>query len=185
MSKTIQWVAGIIIVLALVTYTNYNSLVTGDEQATTSFAQIETQLQRRFDLIPNLVNAVKGNMAQETEIFGAISEARTKYANATSSDDKVAAANQVEGTLGRLLAIMENYPNLRSSEAVQNLMTQLEGTENRISVSRQDYNQSVQNYNLKVRRFPSSIFAKIFGFDLRTKFEATEGAEKVPEVKLK
>ena len=148
------------------------------------WAQVEAQYQRRFDLIPNLVESVKGVMSQEQEVFGAISEARTRYAGASTIDQKAGAAQQIESAFGRLLAIMENYPQLKSAENVQTLMIQLEGTENRISVERMRFNEAVRDINLKVKRFPSNVVAGIFGFNERVYFEAAEGAEAVPEVNL-
>jgi LemA protein len=123
-------------------------------------------------------------MVQEQEVFGAISEARTKYSGAATVDEKAGAAQQVESAFGRLLAIMENYPQLKSAENVQTLMVQLEGTENRIGTERMRFNDAVRDVNLKVMRFPSSLIAKMFGFGERVYFEAAEGAEIAPEVNL-
>lgn len=170
--------------VGLLGWSNYNKLVTTDEVVSTNWAQVETQLQRRFDLIPNLVEATKGMMTQEQEVFGRIAEARENLAGAGTVNQRVEASGQLESALSRLLVVMENYPNLRSSEAVQNLMTQLEGTENRVSVARQRFNEAVQEFNLKVRRVPSNIFAKIFGFDEKEKFESVEGASEAPVVDL-
>jgi len=163
---------------------SYNSLVTGREAVDTQWAQVESQYQRRFDLIPNLVESVKGVMEQEKEIFTALAEARTRYSGAQTPEQKVEAANQVESALGRLLVITENYPQLKSSEVMQTFMAQLEGTENRISVERQRYNEQVQSYNLQVKRFPGSIIASMFGFSPRTMFEAAAGAENAPKVEF-
>lgn len=162
----------------------YNGMVKANENITGQWAQVQTQYQRRFDLIPNLVNSVKGVMAQEQKIFGDLAEARSRYAGATSVDDKVKAANEVESSLGRLLVIMENYPQLGSSGTVMTLMAQLEGTENRISVERSRFNDAVKTYNTKVKRFPANVFSLLFGFDEKTYFESQPGAEKVPGVDL-
>jgi LemA protein len=145
---------------------------------------VETQYQRRFDLIPNLVESAKGVMKQEQAVFDAIAQARTQYSGATTPDQQAVAAGQVESALGRLLVITENYPQLKSSDTVQSLMTQLEGTENRVSVERMRYNQNVQDYNLKVMRFPSSIVASMFGFGQRQYFNDAAGSDQAPQVKF-
>ncbi len=178
---------GIIIVAVLIVlygFATYNSLVTLNVNADTQWKQVETQYQRRFDLIPNLVESVKGVMKQEQTVFTALAEARTHYAGAATPDAKARAAGEVESALGRLLVITENYPQLKSSDTVQTLMSQIEGTENRISVERSRFNQTVQAYNLKVMRIPSSIIASIFGFKTRAYFEAAKGAENAPQVKF-
>ncbi len=149
-----------------------------------AWAQIDTQLQRRFDLVPNLVETVKGVAKQEQTVFSNIADARSRYAGATTQDDKVAAANQYESALSRLLVITENYPQLQSSQAFRDLMTQLEGTENRIAISRKDYNDVVASWNARVARFPGVIVAKIFGFDAKEYFAAPETAKQNPEVKF-
>ncbi len=180
----------LIIILAIVAFVGfyawsaYNKFVTANENIENLWAQVETQYQRRFDLIPNLTNSVKGIFNQEQKVFGDLADARTRYSGATTVNDKVAAASQVEGALGRLLVVLENYPQLRSSEAVQNLMVQLEGTENRIAVERKRYNDSVRDYNLSVKTFPSKLFARLYGFSERTYFEAVEGSETAPRVEL-
>ena len=183
--KNLLWVVlGVVAILAVWVFSSYNGLVSSNEAVASQWAQVETQYQRRFDLIPNLVASVKGIMTQEQEIFTAIADARTKYSGATTPDQKAAAATQVESALGRLLVITENYPELKSSTNVQDLMTQLEGTENRISVERKRYNDMVQAYNLKTKQFPSSIAAMVFGFASHTYFEAAEGTEAPPAVDL-
>lgn len=184
MKKTIAIV--IIVVLAVVWYgfSTYNGLVTLSINADTQWQQVETNYQRRFDLIPNLVESVKGIMNQEQAVFTAIADARTRYSGAKTVDERAAAAGQVESSLARLLVITENYPQLKSSETVQTLMSQLEGTENRISVERMRFNESVRVYNLKVMRVPSSIIAGMTGFDERAYFEAAAGAENAPQVKF-
>jgi LemA protein len=184
MKKTLLIILGIVIVIGLYCFTTYNSLITLNVSADTQWKQVETLYQRRFDLIPNLVESVKGIMKQEQAVFTAIADARTKYSGAVTADEKVKAAGQVESALGRLLVITENYPQLKSSETVQTLMSQLEGSENRISVERMRFNDSVKAYNLKVMRVPSSIIASMFGFDERSYFEAVKGAENAPAVKF-
>ncbi len=157
-------------------------LVSQNEVVTTSWAQVENQLQRRFDLIPNLVNTVKGVAAQEQEVFTAIADARTRYSGATTPDERAAAAGQVESALGRLLVITENYPVLQSSQAFRDLMIQLEGTENRIATERMKYNDQVRILNTAVKRFPTMIFAGLFGIDERTYFEVSNEAQVNPTV---
>jgi LemA protein len=185
--KKSTWVSlGIVAVVVIWGVFGYNRFVTLGTAVDNQWAQVETQYQRRFDLIPNLVASVKGILTQEQKVFGDIADARTRYSGATTVNDKVAAANEIEGALGRLLVIMENYPQLRSSETVQTLMAQLEGTENRISVERGRFNDAVAiaTYNVRVKRFPSSILAKIFGYATRDYFQAAQGAETVPTVQL-
>lgn len=165
---------------------SYNGLVQLQNEAQTQQAQIETQLQRRFDLVPNLVSSVQGAMSQEQAVFKAIADARTRYAGAPSgTPEKIDAANQYESALSRLLVIMENYPQLRSIDRVQDLMVSLEGSENRISVARQRYNESVRDYNLRRRSFPTMIIAGIMGFQEMKLFEAQTGAENAPKVEFR
>lgn len=178
-------IIGIIVVVALVVlygFSTYNKLVTLNVAADTQWKQVETDYQRRFDLIPNLVESVKGIMKQEQAVFTAIADARTKYSGVSTPNERAVAAGQVESALGRLLVITENYPQLKSSDTVQTLMSQIEGTENRISVARMRYNTSVQAYNLKVMRIPSSIVASLTGFDEREYSNSTAGSENVPKV---
>lgn len=184
MKKT--WIIIIAIVVIVVAYiiASYNGLVTLGVAADTQWKQVETQYQRRFDLIPNVVESVKGVMKQEQSVFDSIAEARTRYSGATTANEKAIAANQVESALGRLLVITENYPQLKSSDTAQSLIVELEGTENRVSTERMRFNEAVQSYNLKVMRFPSSIIAGLFGFDAREYFNATKGAENAPAVKF-
>lgn len=160
----------------------YNSMVTMSEDVDAQWANVENVLQRRFDLIPNLVESVKGAMAQEQEVFGQIAEARARMAGATTIDEQVEASSALEGALGRLLVVMENYPELRSNENVTRLMDELAGTENRIAVERGRYNEAVRGYNTRIRRFPTNIVAGMMGFDQRTYFEATAGADEAPRV---
>lgn len=177
-------VGGILLLVVLPLIGMYNGLVDKETAVDNSFADLDTQLQRRHDLIPNLVNAVRGAMEQEEEVFGAIAEARTRYDNADGDDERVQAAEQESSALSRLLVVMENYPQLQSIQTVRDLQTQIEGTENRIAQSRRDYNGVVSDYNRTIRRFPRSIFAGIFGFERRDLFEADAGAEDAPTVDL-
>ena len=184
MKKSLLVIIAVLAVLVIWGFSSYNSLVTLNESVDAQWAKVETQYQRRFDLIPNLVNSVKGILTQEQKIFGDIAEARTRYSGATSANDKAAAASQVESAFGRLLVIMENYPQLQSSANVQDLMTQLEGTENRISVERTRFNDMVRDYNVSVKRFPRNVLAGLFGFGERAYFEAAKGSETAPTINL-
>jgi len=178
---------GIIVVLILIggfMWMSYNSFVSKNEAIDGQWAQVETQYQRRFDLIPNLVESVKGAQKQEQKVFGDIAEARTRYGAAQTVDQKAAAATQVESALGRLLVVLENYPQLTSTQTVQTLMVQLEGTENRISTERGRFNDLVRAYNVSVKTFPSSLVAGMFGFGEHQYFEAASGAENAPKVQL-
>lgn len=171
-------------VLILWSLSAYNSLINTKEMYTAQWSQVENQYQRRFDLIPNLVNLIRGAQKQELSVFGEIAEARTRYSGATTQAEKVQAASQVESALGRLLVITENYPELKSNASVQDAMVQLEGTENRVAVERQKYNEMIKSYNLQVKRFPGMIFARIFGFIEQPYFEAAAGAEVAPKIDL-
>jgi LemA protein len=177
-------VSVVIILIGVIIGSSYNGFVTLNEVADTQWAQVESQYQRRFDLIPNLVASVQGVMKQETAIFTALADARTRYSGATNSEQKAAAASQVEGTFGRLLAVMENYPQLKSADTVQSLMAEIAGTENRIAVERMRFNEAVLAYNLKVKTFPGSMFAGVFGFTARSTFESKEGSDVPPVVKF-
>jgi len=182
-----KYVLGIVIILAVVglsLISTYNSLIIKTQNIDGQWAQVETQYQRRFDLIPNLVNSVKGIFTQEQEVFGKIAEARQNYAGAKTVDEKTAAATQVESALGRLLVIVENYPQLQSNTAVLGLMDELSGTENRVSVERKRFNDIVKDYNTTIKRFPTNLIANMFSFDARAFFEAVEQAETAPKVEL-
>ena len=165
----------------------YNQIQTLDERVNQAQGQIETQLQRRADLIPNLVETVRGVAKQESTVFTSIAESRARLNGAVQSGDvrQMSEANQeLTRGIGRLLAIVENYPELRSSESFRALQDQLEGTENRIAVARQDYNAAVGEYNGFIRRFPYNLTAMVFGSGAREYFEAEPGAEQPPEVKF-
>lgn len=177
-------VLAVVAVLVVWGLSGYNSFVTLSEKADAGWSVVETQYQRRLDLIPNLVSSVRGIMTQEQEIFGKIAEARTAYGSASTPNAKAEAASQMETSLSRLLVVMENYPQLNSSQNVRDLMTQLEGTENRISVERIRFNEIVRDYNIKIKRFPSSLLASLTGFSERSYFEAVQGAESAPKVDL-
>lgn len=184
MKNTLVVLAGIVLVLALLVGGQYNSFVTQSNGVDGQWKQVEVQYQRRFDLIPNLLESAKGVQKQEQAVFGAIAEARTRYAGASSSDAKAQAAGQLESALGRLLVVMENYPELKSDQTVSKLMDELAGTENRISVERRRYNELVQSYNVKATTIPGNIVASIFGFKVKTYFEATAGSENAPKIQF-
>lgn len=184
MNKTLWIILGIAAVFVLWLWSGYNGLISGRESVTASWAQVETQYQRRVDLVPNLVSTVKGAADFEQETFTAITEARSRWQTAPSRNDRIAAAGEMESALSRLLVSVENYPQLQATQAFRDLMTQLEGTENRIGTARRDYNEAVRSYNLHVKRFPSNILAGIFGFDEEQFFEAAEGAENAPKVEF-
>jgi LemA protein len=161
---------------------SYNRFVTQEEAIKTQWAQVENQLQRRNDLIPNLVETVKGVAQQEKDVFGRIADSRAKLAGATTPEQRIEAANEQSAALARLLVVVENYPQLRSNEQFQRLMDSLEGTENRLAVERMRYNERIQEYNTARRRFPSNVTASIFGFKEYPLFNAPKEAEALPKV---
>lgn len=174
----------LIVVAAISLMGTYNNLVTKSQAIDGQWSQVQVQYQRRYDLIPNLVESVKGFMTQEKTIFDNLAKARQGYAGAQTTDQKAQAATQVESALGRLLVIMENYPQLKSNETVARLMDELSGTENRISVERRRFNELVQEYNTALIKFPTNIIAGMMGFSKRAYFEAATGAETAPKVNL-
>ncbi len=184
MKKTLLIIGIIIVLIVLYGWSSYNGLVTMREQATAQWQQVETSYQRRFDLIPNLVASTKGVLTQEQKVFSDIAEARTRYAGAQTVNDKATAATQVESAFGRLLVILENYPTLKSSDTVRDLMVEIAGTENRIGVERQRFNDNVRAYEVAIKRFPRSVVASMFGFEDMNYFEAQSGAENAPKVDL-
>ena len=173
-------VGGILLIIVLPLIGTYNSLVDKETRVDQTFADLDVQLQRRFDLIPNLVNAVQATLTQEQQVFRDIANARSRYAGTGDPEQKVEAANQLEGALSRLLVIVESYPQLRSTEAVQNFMTQLEGTENRVAQARREYNEAVTDYNRSIRRFPRNLIAGLFGFDKKPLFSAAPAERDAP-----
>jgi LemA protein len=179
---------GIIIVgaifVAMYVRATYNDLVGMQEQAKTAWAQVENQLQRRNDLIPNYVETLKGYAKQETTIFTAIADARARMAGARNPAETIAANNQLESALARLLVVVENYPVLKSSENFMRLQDELAGTENRIATERMRYNEVVRDYNVRIRRFPANLVAGAFNFAAMPLFEAPEAAKAVPQVKF-
>jgi LemA protein len=175
-------VLGVLALLGISLVGSYNSFVRLSQQVDSQFANLEARLQRRFDLIPNLVETVKGHMAHEQEVFSNIAEARARMAGARSVDERVEATNQLEGALSRLLVVMENYPQLKAQESVARLMDELAGTENRIAVERDNFNAVVQQYNTRIKSFPAVILANMFGYEPRAYFQADPGAQQAPRV---
>ena len=175
------------IVLMLIgwVWSSYNQLISQNQTVETAWSQVETQYQRRFYLVPNLVSATKGYLLQEQKVFGDIAEARTRYAGSLiGSEERVQATSQFEGALGRLLLVMENYPELKAVETFRALTDELAGTENRVLVARDRYNENVRIWNTIIKVFPKNIIAGMFGFQARDFFKADEGANKVPSVDL-
>lgn len=161
---------------------NYNTLVTTKEAVDQKWAQVDNQLQRRNDLIGSLVETVKGTAIQEQEVFGKIADARAQMSGAHSPDEKIAAGQQMDGALGRLLVVIENYPQLKSNEAFLGLMDELAGTENRLATERMRYNEQVQIYNVLVKRFPTNLYASVFHFVEAKYYQIPESARQVPKV---
>lgn len=192
-SKSTIIILAIVAIILVWGVSSYNSLVTEDETVNTEWANVQTQYQRRADLIPNLVNTVKGYAAHEKETLEGVIEARSKATQITVSADDLseenikkfqAAQGELQQALGKLLAITENYPDLKANENFRDLQAQLEGTENRITVERQKFNETVKVYNTSIRKFPTTIYAGWFGFEKKGYFEAQAGAEKAPEVQF-
>lgn len=189
---TIVLIAAVAIV-ALWGVGQYNGLVSQDETVSKAWSNVEAQYQRRADLIPNLVNTVKGYAEHEENTFKEVVEARAKATSIQIDPSNITpeqlqefqkAQGEIGSALGKLIAVSENYPELKANENFMELQTQLEGTENRIQKSRTEYNDAVQSYNVKVRRFPVNIIAGICGFSTKANFKAEEGADKAPEVKF-
>jgi LemA protein len=186
--KTGLIIVGIIIVVGLIPYaylkSTYNTLVTMDESVKAAWAQVENQLQRRADLIPNLVETVKGFATQEKEVFIKVTEARSRVAGAGTINEKIEANNQLSSALSRLLVVVERYPELKSNANFMRLQDELAGTENRIAVERRRFNEAVRVYNTEIRSFPTNIVAGMFGFEKATFFEVPKEAQEVPKVKF-
>ncbi|MEK4387247.1 LemA family protein [Solibacillus sp. FSL W7-1464] len=175
-------IVALIVIAAMLVVPKYNKLVTGEETVDAAWAQVENQLQRRFDLVPNLVNTVKGYAEHEEEIFTQIADARTQYGSANTVEETADANNELSSALSRLLVVIENYPNLKADAQFTRLMDELAGTENRLTVARKDYNDTVQQFNNDVRRFPGNLIAGMFSFDQKDYFEIKEGVEEAPAV---
>lgn len=172
----------ILVVIALLFIPKYNSLVTAEENVDSKWAQVENQLQRRFDLIPNLVESVKGYANHEQEVITSITEARAQMGSANSPQEQAVANDALTGALSRLLVVVENYPNLKADANFRQLMDELAGTENRLAVAREDYNNEVQQFNKHVKRFPGNLVAGMFGFEQKEYFKAAAGADKAPSI---
>ncbi|MDD2431274.1 MAG: LemA family protein [Firmicutes bacterium] len=177
-------IIGILVLVGISFVGGYNNLVTLNESVDAQWGQVENQLQARYDKIPNIVATVQGYASHEKEVFQSIADARSRLAGATTVDEQVAASNQVESALARLLVVVENYPNLKADAQFNQLIYELSGTENRIATERMRYNQAVQDYNSRVKRFPTVLLANMFGYGPRTYFEAAAGAEVAPQVQF-
>ena len=177
---------GVVAVVAAISFIGvYNGIVSKNERITAKWAQVENQLQRRNDLIPNLVNSVQGYAAHEKTVFEDVTKARSQWASANTLDGKVKAAAGMDSALARLIAVAENYPQLKADGTFLKLMDELSGTENRIAVERMRYNEAVMDFNVTVRRFPGNIIAGMFGYKPADQyFKAEEKAKSVPEVKF-
>ena len=195
MKRALPWIVvlGILAIIVLWVANAYNSFVAAEEEVESAWSQVENQYQRRADLVPNLVATVKGYAAHEQETLEGVIEARAKATQITidpehATAEQLAAFQAAQGelsqALGRLLAIAENYPDLKADKTFKTLMDQLEGTENRIAIARQLFNESARKYNTKIRRFPNNIIAGICGFEKKPYFEAEEGANKAPKVEF-
>ncbi len=180
--KSWMILVGVLVLVALWLGSVYNGLVTAHASVDNAWANVETQYQRRFDLVPNLVATVKGAAEFEQETFTAVTAARSQWQSAGTRDDRIEAAQGFESALSRLLVTVEAYPQLQATQAFKDLMVQLEGTENRIATARRDYNQEVMTYNVHVRTFPRNLIAGIFGFEPEQPFESADGAETAPTV---
>ena len=193
--KHIGWIIPVVIVVIIVMWGvgGYNGMVTLDEGVQNKWADVETQYQRRADLIPNLVNTVKGYAAHESETLENVVKARSEASSVkvdpqNITPEKLAeyqkAQSGVSSALGRLMVIVEKYPDLKANQNFLELQSQLEGTENRINTARRDFNDAAKGFNTEIRRFPKNILAGMFGFEKKAYFEAEKGAEKAPEVKF-
>lgn len=156
--------------------------MTAEENVDSKWAQVENQLQRRYDLIPNLVESVKGYANHEQEVIASITQARAQMGSANTLEEQAAANDALTGALSRLLVVVENYPNLKADTNFRQLMDELAGTENRLAVAREDYNNEVQQFNKQVKRFPGNLMAGMFGFEQKEYFKAAAGADKAPSI---
>ncbi len=188
MKKALIIIGVILLIVIALPFTmvkgNYNNFVGLQEGVDAQWANVETVLQRRFDLIPNLVNTVKGFAEHEKEVFTEVTRLRSQWASAGTADEKVGVANQMQGAMGRLMLVAENYPQLKSNQNFLALQDELSGTENRISVERRRYNESVRQFNTATRKFPGVIVANMFGFEKREAFKAAPEAANAPTVKF-
>lgn len=182
-SSIVLIVVGVIIaILVVMLISGYNGMVSKQENVESTLSNLDVMLQRRADLIPNLVNSVKGYTNHENEIIEKVTEARTKLVNASSVEEKSSANNELSNSLQALMVVVENYPDLKASTNFTQLSDELAGTENRIAVARRDYNEAVKSFNTAIKRFPNSILAGMFGFNQASYFEANEASQGVPSV---
>ena len=177
-------VVAVIAVIALMVISGYNSLVSKEESVDTAYSNVSVMLERRADLIPNLVNTVKGYMEHETKVIENITTARENLLGAKNIDEQMEANDQLTASLDALMVVVENYPDLKASENFIQLSDELAGTENRISTARKDYNDEVKSYNTAIKKIPTNILASMFGFEQKEYFEAKESATEVPEVEF-
>lgn len=182
MKKFLIGLIVVIVLIALFCIGQYNGLVTRSENVDSKYADLDTMLQRRADLIPNLVSTVKGYMQHEDDIIEKVTTARQNLLKANNVEEKQKANDELTSSLNALMVVVENYPDLKASENFINLQDELAGTENRIAVARKDYNDAVKSYNTSIKKFPGSIFANMFGFDAKPYFEAEESSKAVPNV---
>ena len=186
--KTLLIVAIVLVLVVVIPYSflkgTYNTLVTLDEGVKGAWAQVENQLQRRYDLIPNYVETVKGYAAHEKEVFVTVTEARSKVAGAGTINEKIQANNALSSALSRLLLVVERYPELKANTNFIRLQDELAGTENRIAVERRRFNETVKAYNIKIRTFPTNIIAGMFGFEKAAFFEVPKERQEAPKVKF-
>ena len=186
--KTLITIIGLLVLLVLIPFlyvkSTYNTLVRLDEQVKAAWAQVENQLQRRYDLIPNYVETVKGYAKHEKEVFVKVTEARSKVAGATSIPEKIKANNELSAALSRLLVVVERYPELKANANFIRLQDELAGTENRIAVERRRFNEAVRAFNTKIRSFPTNIIASMFGFKPATFFQVPKEKQEAPKVKF-
>lgn len=177
-------ILGIIVIIALFFMRSYNTFIEAEVAVDSAWANVETQYQRRFDLIPDLVSTVQGAADFESSTFLEVTQARTKWLNASTPEAQLEAAQETDAALNRLLVTVENYPQLQATQRFGELMAQLEGTENRIAEARRQYNAAVGQYNIMIKRFPGRLMAALFGFDERDMFSAQDGAETSPKVEF-
>ena len=193
MNKTLWIIIAVVAILGIMGVSKYNTMVSKDEDVVTQWANVETQYQRRADLIPNLVNTVKGYASHEKDVFESVTKARAQATSVKIDASNLtpammqqyqAAQSGLNSALSRLLAVAERYPELKANQNFLELQAQLEGTENRIAVERRRYNEMAQDYNVYIRKFPNSMFSGMFGFERRPPFEAEKGSEKAPDVQF-
>ena len=177
-------IGSIVLIVVLFAVSRYNSLVSGSESVDNKWAQVENQLQRRAELIPNLVNTVKGAAAHEKDIIDSVTTARAKLAGARGPEEAGKANGELTSALNRLMVVVENYPQIKANENFRALQDELAGTENRIATERMRYNDAVKDYNASIKRFPNNMFAGMFGFSGREYFQADAGAKNAPQVKF-